>query len=150
MENSLETFNKARLFSKFLLTKGYFLKTQIMVSSIIKNFDLFFLNNIAFIYNEYPYLIGLFEEITFKKRNYLSIFDLTMDLVKPPFVIKSEIVSKKLRKKTKQKYIIRIIYKNENKRLSSAFKQIFYYSKRFNDSSFSVRLYKALTLSFFE
>lgn len=150
LENSSSASNQIKLFSKFLLKGGCFLKTQIMVSTLIKSFDLFFLNNLDYIYKEYPNLIGIFEEIVYKKRNYLSVFDMTVSLVKPPFVIKSEMVSKKLRKKTRQKYLVKIVYKNENKRLGSAFQQLYYYSNKFNDSSFSVRLYKALALSFFE
>lgn len=93
---------------------------------------------------------NVFDEIITKKYNYLDVFDMTINLVKPPFVIKSEMVSKKLRKKTRQKYLVKIVYKNENKRLGSAFKQLYYYSNKFNDSSFNVRLYKSLTLSFLE
>ena len=110
LENSSSASNQIKLFSKFLLKGGCFLKTQIMVSTLIKSFDLFFLNNLDYIYKEYPNLIGIFEEIVYKKRNYLSVFDMTVSLVKPPFVIKSEMVSKKLRKKTRQKYLVKIVY----------------------------------------
>jgi division protein CdvB (Snf7/Vps24/ESCRT-III family) len=73
-----------------------------------------------------------------------------MNLIKPPFVIKSVIVPKKLRKKTKKKYLIKIVYKNENKRLKNAYKQLYYYSNKFTDSKVNIRLYKAFMFSFLE
>lgn len=85
-----------------------------------------------------------------KKLNYLYIFDIVTNLIKPPFVIKSILIPKKLRKKTKQKFLIKIVYKNENKRLNSSYKQLYYYSNKFSDSQFKVRLYKSLTFSFLE
>ena len=85
-----------------------------------------------------------------KKLSYLYAFDIVTNLIKPPFVIKSMLIPKKLRKKTKQKYLIKIVYKNENKRLKSSYKQLHYYSNKFTDSKFKIRLYKSLTLSFLD
>lgn len=85
-----------------------------------------------------------------KKLNYLYVFDIVTNLIKPPFVIKSMLVPKKLRKKTKQKFLIKIVYKNENKRLKNSYKQLNYYSNKFIDSKFSTRLYKSLTFSFLD
>lgn len=85
-----------------------------------------------------------------KKLNYLYVFDIVTNLIKPPFVIKSMLVPKKLRKKTKQKFLIKIVYKNENKRLKNSYKQLNYYSNKFADSKFSARLYKSLTFSFLD
>ncbi len=85
-----------------------------------------------------------------KKLNYLYVFNLVSNLIKPPFVIKSMLIPKKLRKKTKQKYLIKIVYKNENKRLKNSYKQLNYYSNKFTDSKYTVRLYKSLTYSFLE
>jgi hypothetical protein len=85
-----------------------------------------------------------------KKLNYLYIFNIVTNLIKPPFVIKSMLIPKKLRKKTKQKYLIKILYKNEDKRLKSSYKQLYYYSNKFTDSMFKTRLYKSLTLSFLD
>ncbi len=86
----------------------------------------------------------------YKKLNYLYVFSIVSNLIKPPFVIKSMLVPKKLRKKTKQKYLIKIVYKNENKRLKSSYKQLNYYSNKFTDGKYSVRLYKSLTYSFLD
>lgn len=78
------------------------------------------------------------------------IFDIIANLVKPPFVIKSVNIPKKLRKKTKQKYLIKIVYKNENKRLKSSYKQLYYYNNKFNDNGFKLRLYKSLLFTFLD
>jgi hypothetical protein len=86
----------------------------------------------------------------YKKLNYLYVFGIVSNLIKPPFVIKSMLIPKKLRKKTKQKYLIKIVYKNENKRLKNSYKQLNYYSNKFVDSKYSTRLYKSLTYSFLE
>ncbi len=85
-----------------------------------------------------------------KKLNYLYVFTIVSNLIKPPFVIKSMLIPKKLRKKTKQKYLIKIVYKSENKRLKNSYKQLNYYSNKFTDGKFSTRLYKSLTYSFLD
>lgn len=85
-----------------------------------------------------------------KKLNYLYVFIIVSNLIKPPFVIRSTLIPKKLRKKTKQKYLIKIVYKNENKRLKNSYKQLHYYSNKFLDSKFSTRLYKSLVFSFLD
>ena len=78
------------------------------------------------------------------------MFELTTNLIKPPFVVKSILVPKKLRKKTKQKYLVKIVYKNENKRLKNSYKQLYYYSNKFNDGKFETRLYKSIMFSFLD
>lgn len=85
-----------------------------------------------------------------KKLNYLYVFNLVSNLIRPPFVIKSTLVPKKIRKKTKQKYIIKIVYCSENKRLKNSYKQLNYYSNKFPDSKYSTRLYKSLAFSFLD
>jgi len=85
-----------------------------------------------------------------KKLSYIFIFDVITNLIKPPFVVKSLAIPKKLKKKTKQKYLIKIVYKNENKRLKSSYKQLYYYSNKFPDCSFKIRLYKSLVYSFLD
>jgi hypothetical protein len=92
----------------------------------------------------------LLEDIIQKKSSSLFIFGNTLDLVKPPFVVKSVLVPKKLRKKSKKKYLIKIVYKDNNKRVRSALKQLFHYSNKFNDGSFGIRLYKSVLFSFLD
>jgi hypothetical protein len=60
------------------------------------------------------------------------------------------LIPKKLKRKTKQKYLIKIVYRSENKRLKSSFKQLYYYSSKFTDSKFKVRLYKSMMYSFLD
>ena len=90
------------------------------------------------------------ENLREKKLNYNYIFDITANLIKPPFLLKSILIPKKLRKKSKQKYLIKIVYRNEKKRLKNSFKQIYYYSNKFLDRKFSSRMYKALVFSFLD
>lgn len=84
------------------------------------------------------------------KLNTIYVFNVVADLIKPPFVVKSTLIPKKLRKKTKKKYLIKIVYKNDSKRLKSSYKQLYYYSNKFTDSSFKIRLYKSLMFSFLD
>lgn len=84
------------------------------------------------------------------KHNVIYLFNIILNLIKPPFVVKSTLIPKKLRKKTKQKYLIKIVYKNDNKRLNSSYKQLYYYSNKFTDSSYKIRLYKSLMFSFLD
>ena len=84
------------------------------------------------------------------KLNFLYIFNIVLNLIKPPFVVKSVLIPKKLRKKTKQKYLIKIVYKNDNKRLKSSYKQLYYYSNKFTDSNYKIRLYKSFMFSFLD
>jgi len=137
-------------FSKFLTKDGKFIKNKLILSDVLKNLNFFLYFNQNYIYNQYPNTKSILENFFFKKNNYLSLFDLTTDLIKPPFVVKSMLIPKKLRKKTKEKYLIKIVYKNENKRLNSSFKQLFYYSNKFTDSKFKTRLYKSLIFSFLD
>ena len=65
-------------------------------------------------------------------------------------MVTSLIIPKKLRKKIKKKYLIKIVYKDESKRIRNSYKQLYYYSKKFTDNSFNVRLYKSLIFSFLE
>lgn len=85
-----------------------------------------------------------------KKNNFNYIFEITANLIKPPFVVKSILIPKKLRKKTKQKYLIKIVYKNEDKRLKNSYKQLYYYSNKFPDGKFKTRLYKSIVFSFLD
>ena len=66
-------------------------------------------NNSTFIKNNYPNLNWILDDTLDKKLNYVHLFSVVADLIKPPFVIKSVVIPKKLRKKTKQKYLTRLI-----------------------------------------
>ncbi len=137
-------------FNKFLIKNGLFTKSKYILSKVFKNFNYFFYYNQQFIYKNYPSQKWIIEDMVDKKLNYLYVFTIVSNLIKPPFVIKSMLIPKKLRKKTKQKYLIKIVYKSENKRLKNSYKQLNYYSNKFTDGKFSTRLYKSLTYSFLD
>lgn len=142
--------NNFHCFSKFILLRGGLIKTRILLSFVLLNFNNFIFTKNNFIFENYQTVKSIVDDILEKKRNSLYVFDLVIDLIKPPFVVKSVIVPKKLRKKTKRKYLIKIVYKNEHKRLKNAYKQLYYYSNKFTDNKINVRLYKAFMFSFLE
>jgi len=137
-------------FSKFITKEGFFTKNRILLSQVYKNINFFLYNNSYFLNNTYPNLKWVLDDIVDKKLSYVYIFNIVANLIKPPFIVKSVTIPKKLRKRTKQKYLIKIVYKNESKRLKSSYKQLYYYSNKFTDSKFNVRLYKSLVFSFLD
>lgn len=145
--NTFDKNNEVQIFTKFLIKNGFLIKGKINMSILFKNSIFFFLNEKNFIYQNYPSVKGIIESLIDKKFNYLYIFEIVANLVKPPFVVKSITIPKKLRKKTKQKYVIKIVYKNDQKRLKNAYKQLYYYSNKFTDTNFKIRLYKSLMFS---
>jgi hypothetical protein len=82
--------------------------------------------------------------------NATDLFNIIVDLIKPPLIVRSLVVPKKLKKKIKKKYLTKILYKNENKRIGNSYKQMYRYSKKFTDINFKVRLYKSLMFSFLD
>ena len=143
-------YKSFNIFKNFFKQNGLDVKSRVYLSSIIKNFNFFLYNNSDFIITHYPNVRWILEDILDKKLNYTHVFNLTVNLIKPPFVVKSVLIPKKLRKKVKQKYLVKIVYKNESKRLKSTFKQLYYYSNKFTDNKFQIRLYKAISFSFLE
>jgi len=137
-------------FNGFLLKGGSATKHKLYISTILKNLNHFIYFNNVYLTERYPLITSTISEILNKRLNCLHVFKLVVDLIKLPFIVKSLVVPKKLRKKTKQKYIIKINYKAENKRIAHSLKQLSYYSNKFQDNRFKFRLYKAITLSFLE
>lgn len=137
-------------FNKFLIKNGFFTKNRFLLSNVFKNINYFLNNNKNFICINYQPIKWILDDILEKKLSYIYIFNIITDLIKPPFVVKSLAIPKKLRKKTKQKYLIKIVYKSDNKRLKSSYKQLYYYSNKFHDGSFKIRLYKSLIYSFLD
>lgn len=147
--NSCEN-NNIKIFTKFLVQDGLLLKEKVNIATIFTNFHYFFINEAEFISRNYPSIKSVLENLIDQKWNYLHLFEIVINLIKPPFIIKSILVPKKLRKKTKQKYIIKIVYKNEQKRIKSSYKQLYSYSNKFGDTNFKIRLYKSLMFSFLD
>jgi len=137
-------------FSRFLAKSGGLVKEKYNLSLLLTNINYLIYTKTSFLYDSYPNIRWIIEDLIQKKLTYLHIFSIVINLIKPPFVIKSIIIPKKLRKKTKQKYLIKIVYKNDNKRLKSSYKQLYYYSNKFSDSRFNIRLYKSLMFSFLD
>jgi hypothetical protein len=146
IDNSININN----FTNFITNNGLLLKNKISLGYIVKNLIQYIYLNQKNIHLNYPSIKWVIDDIFDKKLNYTYIFDLVINLIKPPFIIKSILIPKKLRKKTKQKYLIKIIYKNNSKRLKSAYKQLYYYSNKFSDGKFQIRLYKSLLFSFLD
>ena len=78
------------------------------------------------------------------------MFLILVNLLKSPFIVKSIAVAKKLKKRTKKKYTVKIVYSNETKRTRNTYKQLVYYSNEFFDRKITTRLYKSLIFSFLE
>jgi len=137
-------------FTRFLVNHGLLLKEKNTLSIIFRNFNYFLYNESQYIYENYPLVKGALENLLEKNFSCMQIFDIIVNLVKPPFIVKSVLIPKKLRKRTKQKYLIKIVYRNDQKRLKSAYKQLYYYSNKFTDINFKTRLYKSLMFSFLD
>ena len=138
------------LFTNFFLKKGFSKKVKVTFYKIFSKINLFFYKNQEYISKNYSHTVWILENFFFKKLNYQNLFSPLVDLIKSPFLIKSILISKKIKKKTKIRYAIKIVYKNENKRLRNSLKQLYYYSNKFVDNKFEIRLYKAILFSLLE
>lgn len=134
--------------SNFFFKNGCLHKSRNQLSFIFKNLNYFFYFNNLSTNNQFNNIKWLLDIFIDKNLNSFSVFNFLIDLIKPPFVIKSISIPKKLRKKLKRKFLISIVYKNESKRTKSSLKQLYYYSNQFTDSNFKVRLYKSILTSF--
>ena len=83
-----------------------------MLGNLFKNLNNFLFFNKTSVLDNYQQIKSILNNIIEKKQNSLIVFDLITNLIKPPFVVKSVLIPKKLRKKTKQKYLVKIVYKN--------------------------------------
>lgn len=151
LENfATNTINTLDDFNKFFLKNGFLLKYKNTFSVVLKNLNFFLYNNSTYFLKTYPNVNWILTNFFEKNLNYTHIFNMTTNLIKPPFIIKSILVPKKLKKKTKQKYLVKIVYRDESKRIKNSFKQIQYFSKKFDNNKFNVRLYKSLLFTFLE
>jgi hypothetical protein len=148
----ITTSNKnTKDFCNIFSSRGSLIKNKNILSKVFKNLNIFlFKTNDDFIACNYANVKWFLNDASQKKLNSTYIFNATIDLIKPPFVIKSVLVPKKLRKKTKKKYLVKIVYKNENKRVRSALKQLCHYGNKFGDGNFNIRLYKSILFSFLD
>lgn len=137
-------------FIKFLVRKGLATREKCNMIILLENLNYFLYTNAKYISDCHGTSLPIVEDLTLKRLNYFKVFNHTMDMIKPPFVIKSIAVSKKLRKRTKLKYVLKIAHKDDDKLLRNGYKQLHYYSNQFTESKFSVRVYKAIILSFLD
>ena len=138
------------IFTKHFFKNGCLTKYKLHVANVLQRFHYFLYNESSTFIKDYPHMLGIMENFFFKNLNFLEIFQLTINLIKPPFVIKSISIPKSLRKKTGIKYLLKIVYRPDCKRLGNAFKQLYTYSNSFRDNTFEIRLYKAVLYTFFE
>lgn len=131
-------------FSKFFLKNGLLIKGRSMLSNIFLNINYLLYNSDILNNSSFNQTKWLLSDILDKKLNALHVYKSIVDLIKPPFVVKSELVPKKLRKKSKVKYIVKIVFKNEEKRIKSSYKQLYHHSNKFFDNKLNVRLFKSV------
>jgi hypothetical protein len=137
-------------FKNFLFKDGFLTKNIIVFGKIIQKINSFIFLNKKFLYENYNNIHWYFDNIFYKNLNFLSILQNVINLINPPFIIKSTTIPKKLKKQIKTKYFIKIVYNKENKRLNSSFKQLYYYSNKFTDTKYKIRLYKSLIFTFLD
>jgi hypothetical protein len=142
--------NNINQFNGMIMKNGSSIKYKNILSLIFLKINFFIYNNINYLYSNYSSINWVFENIFEKKLNYQLVFGNLVNLLKPPFVVKSLLISKKLKKKLKIKYTVKIVYKKDDKRVKNALKQLYYNSNDFNENKFSIRLYKSLLFSFLD
>ena len=84
--------------------------------------------------------------ITFLENNIKKLSNLyqnVLNFVKPPFVIQTTSVPKKLKRKVGLKYLVKIVYTTEISRLKTATKQVINNSNFFADPTVGERIYKS-------
>jgi hypothetical protein len=82
-------------------------------------------------------------------KNFFLLIHDVISLIKPPFVLQTTSVPKKLKRKIGLKYLIKIAYKNENDRFAIALKQLISNCMSFDDANFKNRLYKSIMSTFY-
>ena len=121
-----------------------------MLGFVFKQLNFFIFSKKFFILQKYENIRWLLHNFYEKNKTCITLFDSIIELIKPPFVVKSIVLPKKIKKKTKQKYAIKLVYKNEQKRIRSSYKQIQYHTTNNKDSTLNVRLYKTLLYTLLE
>jgi len=146
----IESVNPITTLSSFLLHSGSFSRYRCMLGFVFKQLNFFIFSKKFFILQKYENIRWLLHNFYEKNKTCITLFDSIIELIKPPFVVKSIVLPKKIKKKTKQKYAIKLVYKNEQKRIRSSYKQIQYHTTNNKDSTLNVRLYKTLLYTLLE
>lgn len=140
----------ANNFINFFLRKGLRNKYKRFLSFVVYNFNYFVVNNLQYISNNYPNISSLLGEMVFQKSFYSVVIEPMLWMLEPPFYVKVIKASKRVKKKTKKEFVIKIVYLKSDKRLNSSIRQLKHYTGTFNDSKFKIRLYKSFLLTFLD
>ena len=84
---------------------------------MLKNVNFFLYNNANYITTNHPSVKWIVDDFLDKRLSCLYMFDIITNLIKPPFVVKSVSIPKKLRKKTKQKYFAKFQFRKKFRRI---------------------------------
>ena len=136
--------------SKVVNRSGTLIKSKLYFMKIIENMNYFLYFKKNFLFENYKNVEWILENMFFKKLNCVWCINILTELIKPPFVIKTTVTPKKLKKKTKTKYNVKIVYKNDSERIKSSFKQLYYHSNSFKDGTFKLRMYKTIVNTFLD
>lgn len=136
--------------NKFLFSKKFFYTYSNIVSFFFKDGLLLkylsVMSSIISIYNFEKH--SLKDEVFIgkkkSKKNLFMIINDVIKLIQPPFIFQTVTVPKKLKRKIKLKYLIKIVYKNESLRRSVAIKQLFNNCNNFSDTTLNIRFYKSI------
>ena len=140
----------ANNFINFFLKKGLKNKYKKFLSFVVYNFNYFVINNLHYISNNYQNINSLLGEMVFQKSFYSVVIEPMLWMLEPPFYVKVIKASKRVKKKTKKEFVIKIVYLKSDKRLNSSIRQLKHYTGTFNDSKFKIRLYKSFLLTFLD
>jgi hypothetical protein len=89
-------------FTKFLIKGGALVKEKINIINVLQNSTKFVYHNYSYICSTYPVIKWVVFNLIHDKLSTINIFNLVINLIKPPFIVKSIVVPKKLRKKIKK------------------------------------------------
>lgn len=123
------------------------MKEKINIKNIVQNANIFIYQNYYYICDTHPAVKWAVLDLIEKKLSAVNIFRTIIDLIKPPFIVKSTRVPKKLRKKTKNLFTTKLAYVSNDKRIKNSYKQLLYYNHHFTGRKFKARLYKAIMFS---
>ena len=123
---------------------------MLLLGDVFKKINFLVFFNKSTLINNYSAMSWLLEDIFEKKLNITTIIPTLLELIKPPFIVKTLSIPKKLKKKSKLKYKIKFIYKNDLGRIKESFKQLYYGSNNYMDCKLKTRIYKTLLLTMLE
>ena len=152
-----KNINKQIVFKSVLMRGKY---QHLVISSYCNILSRFFKNGLYIQYSKILsqlILIFYYEMFVYNSslqqfsiKNFLDLLTSVINLVKPPFVIQTTTVPKKLKRKIKLKYLVKIVYKNESLRSSIAIKQLINNCTTFADVKIKYRLYKSVLTTFLQ